>query len=102
MLVAHVWLVAIRRLECKAPSNRNVLPSLYLVQRESVVFWLISPRAITQPRVYGVYLIALDTTKRQQKQIYRLRNVRAGYVLYRALVVSVFVVVSSCPFGLIE
>ena len=26
----------------------------------------------------------------QQKQIYRLRNVRAGYVLYRALVNSVF------------
>ena len=24
----------------------------------------------------------------QQKQIYRLRNVRAGYVLYRALVIS--------------
>ena len=38
MLVAHVWLVAIRRLECKAPSNQNVrylyLPSLDLVQRE--------------------------------------------------------------------
>ena len=29
---------------------------------------------------------APDTTKQQQKQIYRLRNVRTGYVLYRALV----------------
>ena len=28
----------------------------------------------------------LDTIKQQQKQTYRLRNVRAGYVLYRALV----------------
>ena len=32
----------------------------------------------------------LDTIKQQQKQTYRLRNVRAGYyVLYRALVISV-------------
>ena len=33
----------------------------------------------------------LDTIKQQQKQTYRLRNVRAGYVLYRALVVVVVV-----------
>ena len=42
LLVAYVWLLAIRRLECKAVSNQNVrhiyLPSLDLVQRESVVF----------------------------------------------------------------
>ena len=67
---AHVWLVSCnysqtgmqspieseckipisRRLECKAPSNQNVryqyLPSLDLVQRQLVVFWLISPRAL--------------------------------------------------------
>ena len=39
MLVAHVWLLAIRRLECRAPSNQSVrylyVPSLDLVQRES-------------------------------------------------------------------
>ena len=42
---------------------------------------------IIQPRAYG-----LDTTKQQQKQIYRLHNVCVGYVLYRALVISVI-----CP-----
>ena len=97
MLVAHVSLVAIRRLECKAPSNQNVkyqiqyLPSLDLVQRKLVVFLLISPRAlyIIQPRACGVYKLLIQPCKQQQKQIYRLRNVRAGYVLYRALVISV-------------
>ena len=33
----------------------------------------------------------------QQKHIYRLRNVRAGYVLYRALVSFVFGKCSCCP-----
>ena len=86
MLVAHVWLVAIRRLECKAPSNRNILPSLYLVQRESCsgVLADITKSHYTTKGLWG--LLSLDTTKQQQKQIYRLRNVRAGYVLYRALV----------------
>ena len=40
MLVAHVWLVTICRLECKALLGQNVrylyLPSLDLVQRERV------------------------------------------------------------------
>ena len=43
-----------------------------------------SPIAIKTEGSRGLY--AFDTTKQQQKQIYRLRNVRAGYVLYRALV----------------
>ena len=60
MLVAHVWLLAIRRLECKAPWNQNVR---YL------------------------YLPSLDLV-----QIYRLHNVRTGYVLYGALVRTV-----PCP-----
>ena len=34
----------------------------------------------------------LDTIKQQQKQTYRLRNVRAGYVLYRALVNAAVIV----------
>ena len=52
-------------LECKAPSNQNVLrylylPSLDLVQREldSMIFWVISPRALyyIQPGlISGVY-----------------------------------------------
>ena len=41
---------------------------------------------IIQPGAYGVYIKVLDTTKQQQKQIYRLRNVCMGYVLYRTLV----------------
>ena len=77
--MAHVWLVAIRRLEYKAPSNQNLrylyLPSLDLVQRELVVFWLISPRALYYT-TRGLWVLeALDTTKQQQKQIYRLHNV---------------------------
>ena len=32
----------------------------------------------------------LDTIKQQQKQTYGLRNVRTGYVLYRALVFLIF------------
>ena len=53
-----IIILAIRRLECKAPieSECKILPSLDLVQRESVVCWLISPG---QPRVYK----PLDTTK---------------------------------------
>ena len=39
MLVAHIWLVAISRLECKSPiqseCKKLYLPSLDLVQRES-------------------------------------------------------------------
>ena len=67
MLIPHVWLVAIRR-------------DLVQRSRDSVMFWVISPRALI------LYNQGLDTTKQQQKQTYRLRNVRAGYVLYRALV----------------
>ena len=95
MLVAHVWLVAVRRLECKAPSNQNVrylyLPSLDLMQREIqwCFGWYHQEPCIIQPGAYGVYIKVLDTTKQQRKQTYRLRNVRAGYVLYRALVVAI-------------
>ena len=45
MLVAHVWLVAIRRLECKELECKIQI-SLDLVQRELVVLLLISPRAL--------------------------------------------------------
>ena len=46
------------------------------------------PIAIKTEGSWGLYK-AFDTTKQQQKQIYRLRNVRAGYVLYRALVIII-------------
>ena len=64
--------------ECKIPTSRSG------AERVSGVS-LILPRApyIIQPRVYGVYKPLI---KQQQKQVYRLRNVRAGYVLYSALV----------------
>ena len=92
MLVAHVWLVAIRRLEYKAPSNQNVryhyLPSLDLVQRELVVFLLItkSPILLYNQGLMGSISSWYTTMQAATKAIYRLRNVRAGYVLYRALV----------------
>ena len=90
------------RLECKSPIELECkIPistySLDLVQRELVVFLLISPRAlyIIQPRACRVYKLLIQPCKQQQKQIYRLRNVRAGYVLYRALVVIVIVAQKS-------
>ena len=68
------------------------VPSLDLVQTESQ--WCFgSSHDHQEPYSYyniitnGLWgLLALDTIKQQQKQIYRLRNVRVGYVLYRALV----------------
>ena len=39
--------------------------------------------------------MVLDTIKQQQKQTYRLRNVRAGYVVYRALVIMEFMLSSK-------
>ena len=46
MLVAHVWLVAVRRLEQSPIESECKIPSLDLVRRELVGFWLISPRAL--------------------------------------------------------
>ena len=52
MLVEYVWMLAICRQEYKALLNmiesesKIPISSLDLVQRESVVFWLISPGAI--------------------------------------------------------
>ena len=62
--------------------------------------WVPAPsqEAGTQTTLYSMYNQGLmgsispsDTTKQQQKQIYRLRNVRTGYVLYRALVFCVVI-----------
>ena len=56
----YIWLLAIRRLECKALSNQNVgylyLPSLDLVQRESAVFWNISLGALYTTKQH-LYLV---------------------------------------------
>ena len=83
MLVAHVRLISY-------PHTGMQSPSLDLVQRERVSGVLAghmitkSPIAIIilQPMAYEV----LNATKQQEKYIYALRNVRVGYVLYRALV----------------
>ena len=41
-----------------------------------------------KPRALGVYKPLAYNGKQQQKQLYSLHNVRAGYVLYRALVIN--------------
>ena len=61
MLVAYVWLLALRRLECKALSNQKVrylyLPSLDLVQRESLGFLADITRSpiYNKQRFYSVF-----------------------------------------------
>ena len=75
MLVAHVWLVAIRRLECKAPSNQNVryqyLPRSDAERVSGVLADITkSPILYTQGLMaYGVYKVLIQPSSNKSRSI---------------------------------